>query len=156
MSDDMAACDLLLGVKEVPVAWLRPGQTYCFFSHTIKQQPGNQQLLQTILKEQITLIDYELLTNAAGQRVVAFGHWAGIVGAYNGLLTYGRKHGLFALKPACAVRGYGRYGGGIFQGEAPTPHQNRHHWYRPRGAGRGGGAGPHGHPPGERVRLPLS
>ena len=100
VSEDMAACDLLLGVKEVPVAWLRPGQTYCFFSHTIKQQPSNKQLLQTVLREHITLIDYELLTNAAGQRVVAFGHWAGIVGAYNGLLTYGRKHGLFALKPA--------------------------------------------------------
>ena len=100
VSEDLAACDLLLGVKEVPVAELRPGQTYCFFSHTIKQQPANKQLLQTILKEHITLVDYELLTNAAGQRVVAFGHWAGIVGAYNGLLTYGRKHGLFTLKPA--------------------------------------------------------
>ena len=100
VNDDMATCDLLLGVKEVPVARLLPGKTYCFFSHTIKQQPANKLLLQTILREQITLIDYELLTNAVGQRVVAFGHWAGIVGAYNGLLTYGRKHGLFTLKPA--------------------------------------------------------
>ncbi|GAA4502561.1 NAD(P)-dependent oxidoreductase [Hymenobacter ginsengisoli] len=100
VSDDMAACDVLLGVKEVPVAWLLPGKTYCFFSHTIKKQPANKQLLQTILQKGITLIDYELLTNAAGERVVAFGHWAGIVGAYNGLLSYGRKHGLFQLKPA--------------------------------------------------------
>ncbi|MGI4760023.1 MAG: NAD(P)-dependent oxidoreductase [Janthinobacterium lividum] len=98
--DEMATCDVLLGVKEVPVAWLLPGKTYCFFSHTIKKQPANRQLLQTVLRENITLIDYELLTNAAGERVVAFGHWAGIVGAYNGLLTYGRKHGLFQLKPA--------------------------------------------------------
>ncbi|MGI4740226.1 MAG: NAD(P)-dependent oxidoreductase [Janthinobacterium lividum] len=93
-------CDLLLGVKEVPVAELLPGKTYCFFSHTIKKQPANRELLRTVLREGITLIDYELLTNAAGERVVAFGHWAGIVGAYNGLLTYGRKHGLFTLKPA--------------------------------------------------------
>ncbi len=100
VSDDMAACDVLLGVKEVPVAELLPGKTYCFFSHTIKQQPANRELLRTVLREKITLIDYELLTNAAGERVVAFGHWAGIVGAYNGLLTYGRKHGLFRLKPA--------------------------------------------------------
>ena len=100
VSDDMATCDVLLGVKEVPVEWLLPGKTYFFFSHTVKKQPRNRQLLQTILREQITLIDYELLTNAAGERVVAFGHWAGIVGAYNGLLTYGRKHGLFQLKPA--------------------------------------------------------
>ena len=100
VAEDLSACDVLLGVKEVPVAALLPGKTYLFFSHTIKQQPANRALLQAILKQGITLIDYELLTNAAGQRVVAFGHWAGIVGAYNGLLTYGRKHGLFALKPA--------------------------------------------------------
>jgi len=100
VSEDMAACDLLLGVKEVPVAALLPGKAYCFFSHTIKKQPANRELLRTVLREHITLIDYELLTNAAGERVVAFGHWAGIVGAYNGLLTYGRKHGLYTLKPA--------------------------------------------------------
>ena len=100
VSDDMAACDVLLGVKEVPADWLLPGKTYLFFSHTIKKQPANKRLLQTVLQKNIRLIDYELLTNAAGERVVAFGHWAGIVGAYNGLLTYGRKHGLFTLKPA--------------------------------------------------------
>ncbi|RZK98959.1 MAG: alanine dehydrogenase, partial [Hymenobacter sp.] len=100
VSDDMASCDLLLGVKEVPVAELLPGKKYLFFSHTIKKQPANRELLRTVLREDITLIDYELLTNAAGERVVAFGHWAGIVGAYNGLLTYGRKHNLFKLKPA--------------------------------------------------------
>ena len=100
VSDDLSACDVLLGVKEVPVSELLPGKTYLFFSHTIKQQPRNRILLQCILQQGITLIDYELLTNAAGERVVAFGHWAGIVGAYNGLLTYGRKHGLYHLKPA--------------------------------------------------------
>ncbi len=100
VSETLADCDLLLGVKEVPVAELLPGKTYCFFSHTIKKQPANRELLRTVLRADITLIDYELLTNAAGERVVAFGHWAGIMGAYNGLLTYGRKHGLFTLKPA--------------------------------------------------------
>ena len=100
VAEDMAACDVLLGVKEVPVAWLLPRKTYFFFSHTVKRQPRNRELLQTILQKDITLVDYELLTNAAGERVVAFGHWAGIVGAYNGLLTYGRKHALYTLKPA--------------------------------------------------------
>ncbi|MGI4886365.1 MAG: NAD(P)-dependent oxidoreductase [Janthinobacterium lividum] len=100
--DDVADCDVLLGVKEVPVAQLLPGQTYLFFSHTIKEQPANQALLRAALDRGITLIDYELITNARGERVVAFGRYAGIVGAYNGLLTYGRKHGLFALKPAHA------------------------------------------------------
>ncbi len=98
--DDVSDCDLLMGVKEVPVPLLLPGQTYLFFSHTVKQQPVNHLLLHTVLEKGITLIDYELLTNERSERIVAFGRYAGIVGAYNGLLTYGRKHGLFALKPA--------------------------------------------------------
>ncbi|RYY15137.1 MAG: alanine dehydrogenase, partial [Cytophagaceae bacterium] len=100
VAEDLTPCDLLLGVKEVPVPELLPGKAYLFFSHTVKQQPQNRALLQAVLREHITLIDYELLTNAAGERIVAFGRYAGIVGAYNGLLTYGRKHGLFDLKPA--------------------------------------------------------
>ncbi|GAC1367410.1 MAG: NAD(P)-dependent oxidoreductase [Hymenobacter sp.] len=98
--DDVSASDVLLGVKEVPLDHLIPHKTYCIFSHTVKQQPANRNLLREVLKRHITLVDYELLTNARGERIVAFGRYAGIVGAYNGLLTYGRKHGLFALKPA--------------------------------------------------------
>ena len=98
--DDVSDCDILMGVKEVPADQLIANKTYLFFSHTVKQQPANRKLLQAVLAKNITLIDYELLTNARGERIVAFGRYAGIVGAYNGLLTYGRKHGLFALKPA--------------------------------------------------------
>ena len=98
--DDLTACDVLMGVKEVPIDQLISGKTYFFFSHTVKKQPANRQLLRAVLAKHITLIDYELLTNAQGERIVAFGRYAGIVGAYNGLLTYGRKHGLFALKAA--------------------------------------------------------
>ena len=113
VAEDLGACDILLGVKEVPVALLLPGKTYLIFSHTVKKQPANRELLRAVLREGITLIDYELLTNAAGERIVAFGRYAGIVGAYNGLLTYGRKHGLFTLKPRPPVRGYGRHAGGV-------------------------------------------
>ena len=98
--DDISACDVLMGVKEVPVDQLIPDKTYLFFSHTVKQQPANRKLLRAVLDKNITLIDYELLTNDQGERIVAFGRYAGIVGAYNGLLTYGRKHGLYDLKPA--------------------------------------------------------
>lgn len=100
VAEDLRPCDVLLGVKEVPVGQLLPGQTYLFFSHTVKRQPRNRELLRAVLREGIALIDYELLTNAASERLVAFGRYAGIVGAYNGLLTYGRKHGLYDLKPA--------------------------------------------------------
>ena len=82
---DVSFCDILLGVKEVAIDQLVDGKTYFFFSHTIKAQPYNQRLLQTILAKNIELIDYECLRSKHGPRVIAFGRWAGIVGAYNGL-----------------------------------------------------------------------
>ncbi|PRY14764.1 alanine dehydrogenase [Pontibacter ummariensis] len=100
LQQDLTSCDVLMGVKEVPFEQLIPDKTYLFFSHTIKKQPHNAKLLRAILDKNITLIDYETLKTAEGQRVVAFGRYAGIVGAYNGILTYGKKHGLFNLKPA--------------------------------------------------------
>jgi alanine dehydrogenase len=100
LQEDLTDRDILMGVKEVPLDQLIPGKTYFFFSHTIKKQPHNAKLLRSILDKHITLIDYETLTTAQGQRVVAFGRYAGIVGAYNGILTYGKKWKLFDLKPA--------------------------------------------------------
>jgi alanine dehydrogenase len=97
---DISFCDLLMGVKEVPVSQLIPNKSYIFFSHTIKEQPHNRKLLQSILEKNITLMDYEVLKDENGNRTVAFGHWAGIVGAYNGLWAYGKKSGLFDLKRA--------------------------------------------------------
>ncbi len=101
---DLVEADVLFGVKEVPITQLIPGKTYFFFSHTIKKQPKNKALLQSILAKSIRLIDYELLKNPAGERVVAFGRWAGIVGAYNAFWTYGMKTGLFEIKRAIACR----------------------------------------------------
>ncbi len=100
VKDSVADCDILLGVKEVPVPELVAGKTYLFFSHTTKEQPYNRGLLRAILQKNITLIDYENLTDQHGHRIVAFGRYAGIVGAYNGLLTYGRKFNLFNLRRA--------------------------------------------------------
>ena len=98
--EDLSDCQVLMGVKEVPVDDLLPDKTYFFFSHTIKKQPHNQPLLRAILEKNITLIDYETLTNAKGDRIVAFGRYAGLVGAYNGIKAYGKKWGLFDLQPA--------------------------------------------------------
>ncbi|WP_373497565.1 NAD(P)-dependent oxidoreductase [Aquiflexum sp.] len=98
--DDISFCDLLMGIKEVPIEHLIDNKTYLFFSHTIKKQSHNRNLLQAILEKNITLMDYELLKNQNGVRTVAFGRWAGIVGAYNSLWTYGQKSGLFDLKRA--------------------------------------------------------
>ncbi len=98
--DDVSDCDIILGVKEVPVEMLSSGKTHFFFSHTIKMQEYNRGLLQEILKKKIRLIDWECLTNKNNQRLIAFGRYAGIVGAYNGILTYGKRYNIFHLRPA--------------------------------------------------------
>jgi alanine dehydrogenase len=98
--DDISSCDVLFGVKEVQIDQLIPGKTYFFFSHTMKKQPYNRKLLKAILDKNIRLLDYEVLKDEDGNRVVAFGRWAGIVGAYNAFWTYGQKTALFDLKRA--------------------------------------------------------
>ena len=95
---DIEDCDILMGVKEVPKETLIPNKTYFFFSHTIKEQPYNWQLLKTILDKHIRLIDYECLTGKDGLRLLGFGRYAGIVGAYNGFRMIGEKTGDFSIK----------------------------------------------------------
>ena len=97
---DLQGCDVLLGVKEVPLNELRGDTTYLFFSHTYKLQPYNAKLLRTIVDKRIRLIDYELIKRANGRRVIGFGRWAGIVGAYNGLRAWGLRHKTFDLPRA--------------------------------------------------------
>ncbi|WP_316930845.1 NAD(P)-dependent oxidoreductase [Crocinitomix catalasitica] len=106
MQEDLSDCDILIGVKEVKIADLIPNKKYLFFSHTYKKQPYNRSLLQAILDKKIQLIDYEILKNAKGNRIIGFGRYAGIVGCYNGFLAFGKKHNLYDLKPAnqCADR----------------------------------------------------
>ncbi len=97
VKDDLSDCDILLGIKEVPVDQLIPGRTYLFFSHTKKKQTHNQPLLRAILDKKIRLIDYECLEHEDGQRIIGFGFFAGIVGAHNGMMAYGNRTGLFKL-----------------------------------------------------------
>jgi len=97
---EMEKCDVLIGVKEVPITDLIPNKKYFFFSHTIKKQPYNRNLLRAILEKNIELYDHEVITGTKGQRLVAFGRYAGIAGAYNGLRAYGLKFGLFQLPKA--------------------------------------------------------
>ena len=104
--DSLEHCDVIFNIKEVPSEALIAGKTYFFFSHTIKKQPYNRQMLQSILQKNITLIDYEVLRYETGARVLGFGRYAGVVGTYNGLLVYGKKHGLFTLKPAHESKNY--------------------------------------------------
>ncbi len=106
VKEDIAESDILFGIKEVPAEQLIPGKTYVFFSHTKKAQPHNQQLFKAILKNKITLIDYECLTHEDGQRILGFGFFAGIVGAHNGMMAYGNRTGQFKLNRVYQQRDY--------------------------------------------------
>jgi alanine dehydrogenase len=100
LSEDLSDCDILMGIKQVPVTDLIPGKKYLFFSHTIKKQPHNREMLQSILQKNIQLIDYECLTDDKFNRIIGFGYYAGLIGAYNGIMGYGKKYKLYDLKPA--------------------------------------------------------
>jgi alanine dehydrogenase len=106
LKEDISDCDYLLGIKEVPAEVLIPNKKYLFFSHTIKKQAHNKHLMHALIKKQITMIDYETLRWKNGDRVLGFGRFAGIVGAYNGLLTWGKKYNAFDLKPAYLCHDY--------------------------------------------------
>lgn len=99
---DLAHCDIIMGVKEVNISDLIPNKKFVFFSHTLKKQPYNRDLLRAILDKNIQLIDYEVLKNSDNKRIIGFGRYAGIVGAYNGFRTFGLKNRLYDLKQACA------------------------------------------------------
>jgi alanine dehydrogenase len=98
--DDLNDCDVLIGVKEVPKESLIANKTYLYFSHTIKEQFYNRELLLKMIELNINMVDYEVLRNKQGKRLLGFGRYAGIVGAYNGFLTYGLKSGKYNLKEA--------------------------------------------------------
>jgi len=136
--DSVEDCDILIGVKEVPIEQLIPNKKYLFFSHTFKEQPYNRELLKAVLDKNIQLIDWEVIKDTKGRRLIAFGRYAGIVGCYNGFLAYGKKSGAYSLKPAhqcddradmeaqlvnvklpdnfkIVITGHGRVGGGAME-----------------------------------------
>ncbi|WP_445452082.1 NAD(P)-dependent oxidoreductase [Flavobacterium sp. 25HG05S-40] len=100
VADDISDCDVFFGVKEIPVDYLIPNKKYFFFSHTIKKQAHNQKLLQAILQKNIELYDHETIVDANNKRLIGFGRYAGIVGAYNGLRGFGIKYDLFHIAKA--------------------------------------------------------
>ena len=101
---DLSHCDVLIGVKEVPVNKLINDKKYFFFSHTIKKQPYNKKLLQEILSRNIDLYDHETIVDKSNNRLIGFGYYAGVIGAYNGLRAYGLKTNSFELPKAIDLK----------------------------------------------------
>ena len=100
VAEDISDCDVFFGVKEIPVDALLPNKKYFFFSHTIKKQSHNQKLLRAILDKNIELYDHETIVDVNNKRLIGFGRYAGIVGAYNGFRAFGIKYDLFNLPKA--------------------------------------------------------
>jgi len=100
VSEDISDSDVMIGVKEVPIKSLIPNKKYFFFSHTIKKQPYNRDLLKAILDKNIELFDHEVITSKSGMRLIGFGRYAGLVGAYNGFRAIGLKNESFTLPKA--------------------------------------------------------
>lgn len=105
VTQDVSDCDVFIGVKEVPAEALVPGKKYFFFSHTIKRQPHNQKMMQAIIDKEIELYDHETVVDAQLRRLIGFGRYAGIVGAYNGIRAFGIKYELFQLPKAETLEG---------------------------------------------------
>ncbi len=97
VKEDLADCDVIFGIKEAKPDILLNNKHYFFFGHIAKKQKYNQHLLQEMISKKITFSDYEYLVDENGQRLCAFGWWAGIVGVYYTLRGYGLKTGLFDL-----------------------------------------------------------
>lgn len=100
VADDISDCDVFFGVKEIPVDYLIPNKKFFFFSHTIKMQAHNRKLLRAILDKNIELYDHETIVDDNNRRLIGFGRYAGIVGAYNGFRAFGIKYELFNLAKA--------------------------------------------------------
>ena len=89
--DEVTDSKLILGVKEMPIGYFKPGKAYVFFSHTIKGQPYNMPLLKDMMKSKMTLIDYERIADADGKRLIFFGRFAGLAGMINSLWSLGQR-----------------------------------------------------------------
>ena len=118
ISENLKTCDLILGVKEIDTKVLLKDKKYLFFSHTSKIQSDNsaaaqgtpgmdkKDLLKTILKKNITLIDYENIRSKNGARYLGFGRFAGIIGCYNSLMLYEDFVNKFKLPRAFKLNSY--------------------------------------------------
>lgn len=105
VTNDVSDCDVLFGVKEVPVDNLIPNKSYFFFSHTIKKQPYNRKLLQAVLAKNIDLYDHETIIDSHNRRLIGFGRYAGFVGTYNAFRAFGIKFELFKMPKAETLSG---------------------------------------------------
>ena len=91
ISGNVDNADLVMGVKEMPENYFKPGKAYLFFSHVIKGQPYNMPMLHNLIEQKASLIDYEKITDNRSRRLIFFGRYAGLAGMINTLWTAGKR-----------------------------------------------------------------
>ncbi len=91
VQESLSPSSVVFAVKEIPLAYFENNKTYVFFSHTIKGQKHNMPMLKKMMEMGCTLIDYERIVDAKGNRLVFFGRYAGLAGMVDTLWTFGRR-----------------------------------------------------------------
>jgi len=91
VKDNLKSCDIILGVKEMPVDFFEKGKTYVFFSHVIKGQKHNMPMLHRMMELGCNLIDYERVVDEQGKRIIFFGKYAGMAGMINSFWVLGLR-----------------------------------------------------------------
>lgn len=91
VNEDLSDCAVVFAVKEIPTELLREGRTYIYFSHTIKGQSYNMEMLRRLMELGCTLIDYETVVDDKGRRLIFFGRHAGLAGMIDTLWTLGER-----------------------------------------------------------------
>ena len=91
IEEDLSDVELILGIKEIPVDKIIPDKTYMIFSHTVKGQKYNMAMLKKIMDTNSTLIDYELIRDDKGRRLIFFGKYAGNAGIVDTLSYLGKR-----------------------------------------------------------------
>jgi alpha-aminoadipic semialdehyde synthase len=91
VTEDLSGCPVVIGIKEMPADFFLTEKTYMFFSHTIKGQAHNMGMLKRLMHSKCNLIDYELIADESGKRLVFFGFHAGLAGMISGLWALGQR-----------------------------------------------------------------
>jgi alpha-aminoadipic semialdehyde synthase len=91
ISEDLSSCPVVVAVKEMPSDFFGPKKTYLFFSHTIKGQAYNMPMLRRLMELECQLLDYELVTDDDGRRLIFFGNYAGLAGMIDSLWALGKR-----------------------------------------------------------------
>ncbi len=91
VNEDLGKAGTIFAVKEIPADFYEEGKTYIFFSHTIKGQTYNMDMLRTMVDKNVNLIDYERIVDGENRRLIFFGKYAGFAGMVETLHGLGIK-----------------------------------------------------------------